>query len=173
MGARLRSATTLGVLVILCLLGILFGIRGLTQDLPTDPLVEDTSQVCENRTLQDGAKIRAAEVTVSVYNAGRQAGLASRVLKQLQTRGFAAGESGNAPEGTKVIRAQVWADSRKNTAARMVAKHFGPTTKVLVNRDDIGIGIVVVLGDEFGKLTTGPKAATAVGSTKICSQPVS
>jgi hypothetical protein len=95
------------------------------------------------------------------------------VLKQLQTRGFAAGESGNAPDGTKVIRAQVWADSRKNTAARMVAKHFGPTTKVLVNRDDIGIGIVVVLGDEFGKLATGPKAATAVGTTKICSPPVS
>ena len=97
MEARLRSAATLGVLVILCLLGILFGIRGLTQDLPTDPLVEDTSQVCENRTLQDGAKIRAAEVTVSVYNAGRQAGLASRVLKQLQTRGFGAGETWSLP----------------------------------------------------------------------------
>ena len=173
MQARLRSAATLGVLVILCLLGILFGIRGLTQDLPTDPLVKDTNQVCENRTLEDGAKIRASEVTVSVYNAGRQAGLASRVLNQLQTRGFAAGESGNAPKGTKVARAQVWADTRKNAAAKMLAKHFGPTTKVFVNKDNLGTGIVVVLGTDFGKLAKGPKATAAVGPTKICSPPVS
>ena len=173
MEARLRSAATLGVLVILCLLGILFGIRGLTQDLPTDPLVESTSELCENRTLEDGAKIRASEVTVSVYNAGRQAGLASRVLKQLQTRGFGAGESGNAPKGTKVVRAQVWADSKKNAAAKMVARHFGPTTKVFVNKDDLGTGVVVVLGDEFGKLAWGPRTTTAHGSTQICSPPVS
>ena len=172
MEGRLRSAATLGVLVILCLLGILFGIRGLTQDLPTDPLVESTSELCENRTLEDGAKIRASEVTVSVYNAGRQAGLASRVLKQLQTHGFGAGESGNAPQGTKVVRAQVWADSKKNAAAKMVARHFGPTTKVRINKDEIGVGIVVVLGDEFGKLSWGPRLTKAVGSTQICSPPV-
>ena len=40
MDARARSAATLGVLVMLCLVGILVGIRALTSDLPTDPLVQ-------------------------------------------------------------------------------------------------------------------------------------
>jgi hypothetical protein len=168
MDPRARSAATLGVLVVLCLVGILLGIRGLTADLPTDPLVEDDNAVCETRTIADGAKIRSADITVSVYNAGRQNGLASRVLKELQTRGFGAGESGNAPDGTKVVRAQVWADEKKNAAARLVARQLGPTTRVFVNRPKIGVGVVVVLGDTFGKLAKAPRVTRAQGKTTIC-----
>ena len=168
MEARARSAATLGVLVVLCLLGILFGIRGLTQELPTDPLVEKGNTICEDRTVAQGTKIRAGDVTVSVYNAGRQAGLASRVLKSLQTRGFGPGETGNAPDGTKVVRVQVWADSKKNAAAKLVARQFGPTTRVFANRPDIGVGIVVVLGDTFGKLAKAPTVTRAQGETTIC-----
>ncbi|RYP87219.1 LytR family transcriptional regulator [Nocardioides guangzhouensis] len=168
MEGRARSAATLGVLVVLCLLGIWFGIRGLTADLPTDPLVEKGNTICEDRTIAHGTKIRAGEITVSVYNAGRQAGLASRVLRSLQARGFGPGETGNAPEGTKVVRAQVWADSKRNAAAKLVARQLGPTTKVFVNRPDIGVGVVVVLGDSFGKLAKAPTVTRAQGRTTIC-----
>jgi len=173
MEPRARSAATLGVLVVLCLLGILLGIRALTADLPTDPLVESSTEQCETRTVAKGKKIRASEVTVSVYNAGSKAGAASKVMKELQTRGFAPGESGNAPKGTDVVRAQVWAESRKNSAALLVARHLGDGIRVFGGRQVLGPGIVVVVGNDLGKLPPGPKQTTAARPTKICSPPVS
>ena len=134
MDSRARSAATLGVLVMLCLVGILVGIRALTADLPTDPLVESTTEQCENRNIAQGKKIRAEEITVSVFNAGSKAGAASRVMKELQTRGFADGDSGNAPKGTEVIRAQVWSDSPRNSAARLVALQLGAGIKVFAEQ---------------------------------------
>jgi hypothetical protein len=173
MGSRARSAATLGVLVMLCLVGILIGIRALTADLPTDPLVKKTSDQCETRTIAKGKKIRADEITVSVYNAGRKNGAASQVMKKLQTRGFAAGESGNAPKGTEVIRAQVWADSRKNSAARLVAVQLGTGIKVFGGKPTLGPGIVVVVGDQLGKMPHAPAETRAAVRTTICSPPVS
>jgi hypothetical protein len=173
MEPRARSAATLGALVVLCLLGILFGIRALTADLPDEPLVESSTAPCEDRTIADGKKIRADEITVSVYNGGVKAGAASRVMKELQTRGFVAGESGNAPKGSDVIRVQIWADRPKNAAARLVARQFGPGIRVFGKKPTLGPGIVVVIGDEIGPLVKAPGRTTAVGPTKVCSPPVS
>ena len=173
MDSRARSAATLGVLVMLCLVGILVGIRALTSDLPTGPLVKSTTQACENRTIAQGKKIRADEITVSVYNAGRENGAASRVMKELQTRGFADGDSGNAPKGTEVIRAQVWADSPKNSAARLVARQLGHDIRVFAGKPQLGPGIVVVVGDELGKLPKAPAVTRAAVRSNICSPPVS
>ncbi|MET1060431.1 MAG: LytR C-terminal domain-containing protein [Nocardioides sp.] len=172
MDSRARSAVTLGVLVMLCLVGILIGIRALTADLPTDPLVETTSDTCENRIVDKGKKIRAEEITVSVYNAGTKAGAASQVMKELQTRGFADGESGNAPKGTEVIRAQVWADSPRNSAARLVARQLGSDIKVFAGKPALGPGIVVVVGDRLGKIPKAPAETRAAVRTRICSPPV-
>ena len=173
MDSRARSAATLGVLVMLCLVGILIGIRALTSDLPTGPLVESTTQQCENRTVAQGKKIRSDEITVSVYNAGSENGAASRVMKELQTRGFADGESGNAPKGTKVIRAQVWADSPRNSAARLVARQLGSDIRVFAGKPQLGPGIVVVVGDQLGRLPKAPRETRAAVRTNICSPPVS
>jgi len=173
MDSRARSAATLGVLVMLCLVGILVGIRALTSDLPTGPLVESTTQQCENRTVAQGKKIRSDEITVSVYNAGSENGAASRVMKELQTRGFADGESGNAPKGTKVIRAQVWADSPRNSAARLVARQLGSDIRVFAGKPQLGPGIVVVVGDQLGRLPKAPRETRAAVRTNICSPPVS
>jgi hypothetical protein len=173
MDARARSAATLGVLVMLCLVGILIGIRALTSDLPTGPLVESTTEQCENRNIAQGKKIRADEITVSVYNAGRKNGAASRVMKELQTRGFADGESGNAPKGTEVIRAQVWADSPRNSAARLVALQLGTGIKVFAGKPALGPGIVVVVGDQLGKMPKAPAQIRAAVRSNICSPPVS
>ena len=173
MDSRARSAATLGVLVMLCLVGILVGIKALTADLPTDPLVEKTTEKCENRNIAQGKKIGAEEITVSVFNAGRKAGAASRVMKELQTRGFASGDSGNAPKGTKVLRAQVWADSPKNSAARLVALQLGSDIKVFAKKPQLGPGIVVVVGDELGTMPKAPTETRAAVRTNVCSPPVS
>jgi hypothetical protein len=173
MDARLRSAATLGVLVMLCLLGILFGVKSLTKDLPANPISAGSDELCTERTVEAGQKIRASEITVSVFNAGTRGGAASKVMKELQTRGFASGDSANAPDGTKVIRAQVWADSRRNSAAQLVAAQFGDDIAVKINRKNIGIGIVVVVGNDLGKLVKAPTSTTATRPTKVCSPPVS
>ena len=175
MQARGRSAVTLGVLVMLCLVGILVGVRALTADLPDEPLIESADQQCEDRTVAPGKRIRAAEITVSVYNAGSRAGAANQVMRQLVARGFAEGKSGNAPEGTDIIRAQVWADTRRNSAARLVARHLGTGIKVFADKPALGPGIVVVVGDKLAvtKLPTAPRKTKAAGPTKICSPPVS
>ena len=172
MDARLRSAATLGVLVMLCLLGILFGVKSLTKDLPANPISAGSDELCTERTVEAGQKIRASEITVSVYNAGRRAGAASTVMRQLQSRGFVAGESKNAPDGTDVRRAQVWADTRGNSAAKLVAAQFGDDIAVKVNRKNLGIGIVVVVGNDLGKLVKAPTSTTATRPTKVCSPPV-
>jgi len=172
MDSRARSAATLGVLVMLCLVGILVGIRALTADLPTDPLVESTTDQCEDRTIAQGKKIRADEVTVSVYNGGSRAGAASKVMKELLTRGFAEGESGNAPKGSGVIRAQVWSDSPKNSAARLVALQLGTGIKVFSGKPQLGPGVVVVVGDQLGKMPQAPAQTRAAVRTTVCSPPV-
>ena len=173
MDSRARSAATLGVLVMLCLVGILVGIRALTADLPTDPLVESTTEQCENRNIAQGKKIRAEEVTVSVFNAGSKAGAASQVMKELQTRGFADGDSGNAPKGTAVIRAQVWSDSPRNSAARLVALQLGAGIKVFAKKPQLGPGVVVVVGDQLGKMPKAPTEIRAAVRSNVCSPPVS
>ncbi len=127
----------------------------LTKDLPANPISAESDELCTERTVEAGQKIRASEITVSVYNAGRRAGAASTVMRELQSRGFVAGESKNAPDGTDVRRAQVWADTRGNSAAKLVAAQFGDDIAVKINRKNIGIGIVVVVGNELGKLVEG------------------
>jgi hypothetical protein len=173
MHSRVKSAATLGVLGMLCVVGLLLGIRAVTADLPSGSLVKDPPPACEDRTIEKGGRIAASDVLVSVYNAGNRAGRASRTMSQLQERGFAAGESGNAPEGTRVARAQVWYDDPANPAALMVARQFGPRTKVYPGQPRIGIGVVVVVGDSFEKLSKGaPLQLRTNRRVEICSPPV-
>jgi hypothetical protein len=173
MHARVKSAATLGVLAVLCVIGLLLGVRAVTTDLPTGSLVKDPPPACEDRTIEKGGRIAAADVLVSVYNSGSRAGRASRTMNQLQERGFAAGESGNAPEGTNVSRAQVWYDDPTNPAALLVARQFGRNAKIYPRQPKLGIGVVVVVGDSFEKLARrAPLQLQANRRVKICSPPV-
>jgi len=172
MDHRVKSAATLGALTMLCLIGLLLGLRAITADLPND-LIEEPGPACEPRTVEKGGKIAAADVLVSVYNAGTRSGRASRTMNQLQERGFVAGESGNAPKDTDVRRAQVWAADPSNPAARLVARQFGRETKVVTGNPVLGIGVVVVVGDSFEKLVKGaPRQVIAPRRAEICSPPV-
>jgi hypothetical protein len=172
MGPRARSATTLGVLAALCVIGLMLGIRALTADLPGS-IIREPGPACETRTVQKGGKVRPADVLVSVFNAGTRSGRASRTMTQLQERGFAAGESGNAPRGTDVKRVQVWVDDPDNPAARLVARQFGKGTKVVTGNPVLGIGVVVVVGDDLERLARrAPQEVVAQARDEICSPPV-
>ncbi|KQY62644.1 MULTISPECIES: LytR C-terminal domain-containing protein [unclassified Nocardioides] len=171
MGERQTSTVTLAVLGVICVLMAVFGFSQLTRGLP-DSIVADEKPACEDHTLKAGTKVRPGDITVSVYNAGRTSGLASQTMEKLILRGFGTGSSGNA-SSAKVDRVEVRADARNNPAARLVASQFGPGTPVVTGKDMLGIGIVVVVGDKYTKLSKRAKKSVPVTKdTVVCRPPV-
>jgi hypothetical protein len=170
--SKLRSAVTLGVLTVLLLLGLVLGWTKLTEPLPSLSVNTDETPLaaCSERTVTKGEKVDIGEVTVSVFNAGTTDGLATKTLQKLETRGFAPGETGNAPSGTDVRKVQIWADDPKNPAVRLVSSHLGRSVKVVApTGEPLGVGVVVVVGDDFGKLTQGRKFVRAKADAQVCS----
>ncbi|WP_235737007.1 LytR C-terminal domain-containing protein [Nocardioides alcanivorans] len=140
-----HQAITLSVLAVLCLFGIIFGVKALTAPFPEQSLVADEEPVCQDRDISAGESVGPQEVTVSVYNAGGRAGMASKTMTELIERGFSAGNSGNI-DAKQVKFVQIWAETKDNPAARLVARQFGTKVKIVATDDLPGIGVVVVVG---------------------------
>ena len=120
---HLLTAVTLLVLVGLVGLGGYYGYRAVFSPVEDDD-VTATPAGCEDG-LAKGETVRTRDVTVTVLNAGSRSGLAGQVQERLVRRGFLAGATDNAPDGTAVRFVPVLAPSRKDPAARLVAVHFG------------------------------------------------
>jgi hypothetical protein len=167
---RVTSAVTLAVLSGLCLLGLLFGIKALTSDLPDDPIVKNPDSTCVDREVTAGTKVFPEDVLVSVYNAGTRGGVASKTMSTLQIRGFAAGKTDN-EKGVDVKRVQVWGNPA-NPAVQLVAAQFGDAAEITagrVSQDHSAEGVVVVVGDDFDKLGKKVRHVTADQDATICS----
>ncbi|WP_110207820.1 LytR C-terminal domain-containing protein [Nocardioides daejeonensis] len=169
---RQHQTLTMGVLAALCVFALFFGMRAVTAPVPDQSLVADPEPACETRQISAGTKVGPQEVTVSVYNASGRAGMASKTMQELIERGFAPGNSGNvkAPE---VAFVQVWTDSKDNPAAELVAKQFGPATKIVTDKTLPGIGVVVVIGPKIQPMPKdAPASVTAQSAASFCSPPV-
>ena len=175
MPSRSTSAATLAVLSVLCLLALLFGISALSSDLPDDPIVETPDATCVDQEITAGAKVRPADVMVSVFNGGTRSGVASKTMSTLQIRGFTAGKTDN-DRDARVKRVEVRGDP-DNPAVQLVAAQFGPDTRINDESRNIGsssnpsseLGVVVVIGDDFEKLAKKVGSVTAEEDTTICS----
>ncbi len=163
-----RTAATVTVLVVVLLVGASWGWSALTQPFPGKVDVP----TCVDRTVAAGEKLYPDEVVVSVLNAGTREGLAGRTMQLLTDEGFGQGDSGNAPKGTDVAVAEIWADDPGSPAAALVASRFGSRVQV-VRRDTstIGAGVVVVVGDGFDKLHKGKSQVTADTDAQVCGPP--
>lgn len=172
MEPRARSGATLAVLSVLCIFGLVFGVVAVSQEFPE--IETPTESACEPREFAAGSKVRLGEVAVSVFNAGSESGAATKTLQQLMERGFARGTSGNAPKKTKVARVQVWTDEPNNPAVRLVAQQFGKGTKVVrTDKEALGPGVVVVVGNGLGKLSpSAPKFVVTKQKATVCSPPL-
>ena len=167
MRAGARSAATIVVLFGLLLLGAAWGWSALTAPFPG----KADAPVCEDRNVQKGEKVFTSQVVVSVYNAGRRAGLAGRTMSLFTDRSFREGESGNAPKGAKVPVVQVWAPDPKNPAVQLVESQLrAPHT--VVKHQALGAGVTVVVGDGLRGLGHKKPWVIARSATKICSPPV-
>ncbi len=169
---RLLSAVTLAVLSAILVLGAVVGFRSLFAPLPGAADESEEAPVaageCKDE-LRAGKPVRAEQVTVSVYNAGDQAGLAGTTRDQLVARGFLPGEVGNAPEDYPVQFVRVLAPRKKDPAALLVALQFGPETFVQVTDDDLGPGVDVIVGSDFpGFADDAPTQIEAPGDGSGC-----
>lgn len=167
-GRHLTTAVTMLVLLAILAAGALWGARALFAPLPGDEPTAQPAAKCVTTSVKKGQRVTAAEVQVSVFNAGTRSGLADETLASLSKRGFKEGAVGNAPETSTVKRAQVWTTEPNDTAARLVARQFGPATKVRRVRVDLGPGVDVVVGNELGKLPKAPGFVVATKASSAC-----
>jgi hypothetical protein len=166
----LTGARTLLTLAVAALIVVAAGGWGLAMLTKPFPKKAD-APVCSPVRIHRGDHLFPAEVTVSVLNASRREGLAGRTMTALKDGGFAAGSSANAAKGTKVGAVQIWATDPHSPAVRLVAAWL-PGAKV-VRRAGGAPGVVVVVGDHFSAVGTGPKSVTAGTDATICSPTLS
>lgn len=148
--ARQRQTRTAVTLLVLC--GVLvfmmvYGVKAATAPLPGSS--SSPTRDCSAAEKQVTRFVKRSAVEVSVFNAGRRAGLAGKTLDRLEHAGFRAGAAGNAPRSSKVRRAEVWTTHQGDTAALLVARTLGRHVKVVVTDTDLGPGVDVLVGNEF------------------------
>ncbi|GGD12745.1 LytR C-terminal domain-containing protein [Nocardioides daphniae] len=167
MSPAATARVTLASLVALVVLAAVVGWVALTSPFPTS---EDLPP-CVDTRIAKGQEVFPAQVTVSVFNASRRNGLASRTMGDLAGRGFVEARTGNVPDA-KVRGVQIWAENAKNPAVALVRAQFRNAT--VVKGKALGPGVVVVVGDgrvpmrDVGKAPTSVKS---VGPATICSPP--
>ncbi len=165
---HLTTAVTMLVLLAILAAGALWGAQALFAPLPSaDPSAKPAAK-CVTRSVQKGQRVTAAQVQVSVFNAGTRSGLADETMVSLTKRGFKEGAVGNAPETSTVKRAQVWTTAANDTAARLVARQFGAATTIRRVRVDLGPGVDVVVGNALGKLSKAKRSIVASKASSVC-----
>ena len=110
-------------------------------------------------------------MTVSVYNASDTNGLAGRTMDVFGEAGFNQGDTANAPRNAQVTTAAIWTSTPENPDVLLVASRLGQSVDV-VRRDGLGVGVTVIVGDEFEDLVRGKKSMVAEDDADICSPPV-
>lgn len=149
--SHVRGAVTLTVLAVLFVVGIVAGFRLVTAPIPELDLQNDESEpTCKNVTLKPGSKLSREQVTVDVYNAGSQAGLASQTQRRLGRYGYQRGVIGNADDiGFKARNVTIVTEDPNGAMAALLKDQFHG--KVRVVKDDVSdsTSIAVVVGDKF------------------------
>lgn len=165
-----RKVATALTLTFLTGLLVVFAVVGFNQLFAPidDSGTNITAPTCTPQQVPAGGRVKTIDVTVSVFNASDRSGLANETLSSLAERGFRPGDAGNAPEGTDVRYVQVWTTEEGDTAARLVARQFGRGTVVRVG-EDLGVGIDVVVGQDFKGLVDGaPRSLRSRGTQEVC-----
>jgi hypothetical protein len=165
-----RSAITISVLGLLLVIAAVWGWSAATEPLPG----KVDTPICVQEPVPAGTKVFPEEVTVSVYNAGTRDGLAARTMQLFTDTGFSEGNSGNVTTAQPVRVAAIWTDDPASPAVLLVASRLGPDVEI-ERRDPpgVGVGVVVVVGDDFTDLVKGRRAASSDEDSQICSPPVS
>lgn len=159
-GRHVTTAITMVVLCMILVVAAVVGFNTLFAPLPgeDEQPAAAPSESCAAEPAKEGRRLRSRQVVVNVFNAGTRAGLAGSTMDALRARGFRGGTIGNAPDGTKVRRVQVWVAEGEEDAGRLVARQFGPRTPVETPEVDMVSGVDVVVGNQFRSLKRAPRS---------------
>lgn len=164
---KVATALTLTVLVVMLVIFAVVGFNQLFAPID-DSGTNITAPTCTPQQVQAGGRIRAGDITVSVFNASDRSGLANDTLSSLGERGFKLGDVGNAPDDTDIRFVQVWTTEKGDAAAMLVARQFGKGTVVKVG-EDLGPGVDVVVGQDFRGLADGaPTSIRSRRTEEVC-----
>ena len=170
---HLTTAVTMAALCVILVIGAVVGFNTLFAPLPgaEDEPSAAASPTCDPSTVKEGERLRSTQVTVNVYNAGDRSGLAGAVSDSFRSRGFVTGQIGNAPKGSKVVRAQVWVAEGEEGAGRLVARQIGPRVPVVTPDEDLADGVDVLVGNGYRGLARNAPRSIVVKSdqTDACS----
>lgn len=162
-----RSTAVLAGLAVLLVLAALWGWGAVTEPFPgkSDP------PKCVATPVAAGDKVFPGQVTVSVFNASERNGLAGRTMGLFTDAGFGEGDTGNAARDAEVGVAAIWTETPTSPDVLLVASRLGPDVEI-VRREGRGVGVMVLVGDDFGDLVKGQRAVVAEEDARICSPPV-
>jgi hypothetical protein len=162
MTAGLRSAVTLIGLCLMLFAGAAWGWAQLSKPVPG----KAEPPTCVDSTFSEGDKIYPQDVTVSVLNAGTREGLAGRTMQLLVEDGFGKGDTANAPKGTEVGLAEIWASDPANPAVKLLRTRFGQIE--VQDRSYEAAGLVLVVGDQFETLREGRDSVRVQDDVVVC-----
>ena len=160
-----RTAITLSVLCLALAIAAAWGWTAATKPLPA----KVDTPICVDKDVAAGDKVFPQDVTVSVYNASKRDGLAGRTMQLLTDAGFSKGSVGDVTGQVAVV--QIWTLDPESPAVALVASRLGDGVEV-ERRQPPGVGVAVVVGDDFESLVKGKKAVVAKSDAEICSPPI-
>lgn len=160
---RARSIATLAVLAVLLLIGVSWAWGAITEPFPE----KAETPVCVDQALDPGDTLRPAGMTVSVLNASGRNGLAGDTLDDLEERGFGTGDTGDAPSGTRVTGAQIWAADPDSPTVRLLRSYLSGEVEV-VDAVSGAPGITVVLGEDFSGVKNGRESVRVRAASSAC-----
>ena len=163
---RVPTAITMTVLVVLLLGAAVWGWTRLTAPVPKPDLGAASSGVCTPRDYEAGATLTAADVVVNVYNASGRSGLAQQTMTALTSRGFSAGNTGNAPEGTEVARVEIRSNNIESTAVGILRANLGDP--VVVTLDEDVDAVTLYVGPGWDELKGEEGSRTVPVAESIC-----
>ncbi|WP_408897093.1 LytR C-terminal domain-containing protein [Nocardioides sp. R1-1] len=163
-----RSAVTLGVLAVVFVASAAWGWSRVTEPFPEK--VEPAP--CTDTLIPKGDDVAPPQVMVTVLNGGGANGLAGKTMDRLASFGFAAGETGNAPDTGGPVAAQVWSDDPDDPAAVLLASYLGDDVEI-VDQPSGYPGVTIVVGKRFRGVVEGHPTVTARKDATVCTPPLS
>lgn len=162
--ARLRTAVTLAVLVLVVFVAVRIGLDRVTKPFPQS----EETPICTPTDLRDGDVVLAGDVTVSVLNAGGPDGSASRTLSDLGDKGFGRGQLDDAPDDTpRIVNSQIWTTEGTTAAVKLVRSYLNGKVTI-VDREALVPGINVVVGMQFPGVKDGKTKVRVRADESTC-----
>jgi len=165
--ARIRSAVTLAVLVVLFVIGTVWAWSSVTEPFPE----AEEQPACLDTPVAAGDRVTPGNVVVNVLNASETEGLAGETMEALVRKGFAEGSRGNTVADTGESGVVIWTEEPDGPAAALLKSYFGRGTEI-VDQATAEPGITVVVGQGFPGIKDGRQGVKVKADSSVCSPPV-